>query len=260
FLKSLQRLNVTITRAKYSLFILGQLKTLMENRDWNELIQDAQRRGTIVKTSRDSYKKDAAKILKLRPVPQRTRSLPGAAVPGRTLQGPAGPVGSEQKEDSSRKDGGARQLPVGASTSAEVSHRPLSHVTSKQPALPHQTMSAQERPQDPRLARRAPAKLACMENGNSAPSGSGVALPQGLAAAPRQRNCSNSIQAVASKTEMSGKPGAAREATGLGAGEQRNQPEWKKGQPDSGSRSRKASGEGLETESPAAAKRRRTTY
>nr|XP_028571760.1 probable helicase senataxin isoform X2 [Podarcis muralis] len=29
FLKSLQRLNVTLTRAKYSLFILGHLKTLM---------------------------------------------------------------------------------------------------------------------------------------------------------------------------------------------------------------------------------------
>lgn len=29
FLASLQRLNVTITRAKYSLFILGHLRTLM---------------------------------------------------------------------------------------------------------------------------------------------------------------------------------------------------------------------------------------
>lgn len=29
FLASLQRLNVTITRARFSLFILGRLKTLM---------------------------------------------------------------------------------------------------------------------------------------------------------------------------------------------------------------------------------------
>ncbi|NWR63573.1 SETX helicase, partial [Bucorvus abyssinicus] len=67
FLASLQRLNVTITRAKFSLFILGRLETLMENKDWNELIQDAHKRGAIIKTSEESYRKDAVKILKLRP-------------------------------------------------------------------------------------------------------------------------------------------------------------------------------------------------
>ncbi|NXN15898.1 SETX helicase, partial [Indicator maculatus] len=67
FLASLQRLNVTITRARFSLFILGRLETLMENKDWNELIQDAHKRGAIIKTSEESYKRDALKILKLRP-------------------------------------------------------------------------------------------------------------------------------------------------------------------------------------------------
>ncbi|NXW57350.1 SETX helicase, partial [Eurystomus gularis] len=66
FLASLQRLNVTITRARFSLFILGRLETLMENKDWNELIQDAHRRGAIIKTSEESYRKDAVRILKLR--------------------------------------------------------------------------------------------------------------------------------------------------------------------------------------------------
>ncbi|NXF29944.1 SETX helicase, partial [Nyctibius bracteatus] len=66
FLASLQRLNVTITRARFSLFILGRLKTLMENKDWNELIQDAQKRGAIIKTSEKNYRKDAVKILKLK--------------------------------------------------------------------------------------------------------------------------------------------------------------------------------------------------
>ncbi|NXJ87936.1 SETX helicase, partial [Corythaixoides concolor] len=70
FLASLQRLNVTITRARFSLFILGRLKTLMENKDWNELIQDAQKRGAIIKTSEKSYRKDAVKILKLKPTVQ----------------------------------------------------------------------------------------------------------------------------------------------------------------------------------------------
>ncbi|XP_009959633.1 PREDICTED: probable helicase senataxin [Leptosomus discolor] len=67
FLASLQRLNVTITRARFSLFILGRLETLMENGDWNELIQDAHKRGAIIKTSEENYKRDAVKILKLRP-------------------------------------------------------------------------------------------------------------------------------------------------------------------------------------------------
>ncbi|MEE6505419.1 hypothetical protein FKM82_005519 [Ascaphus truei] len=75
FLASRQRLNVTITRAKFSLFILGSLRTLMENKDWNELIQDAQRRGALVKTKEENYFKDVNKILKLKPIVQRAPSF-----------------------------------------------------------------------------------------------------------------------------------------------------------------------------------------
>ncbi|NXK92254.1 SETX helicase, partial [Formicarius rufipectus] len=70
FLASLQRLNVTITRARFSLFILGRLQTLMEDKNWNHLIQDAQKRGAIIRTAEKNYKKDALKILKLRPAAQ----------------------------------------------------------------------------------------------------------------------------------------------------------------------------------------------
>ncbi|NXF99344.1 SETX helicase, partial [Sakesphorus luctuosus] len=70
FLSSLQRLNVTITRARFSLFILGRLQTLMEDKNWNELIQDAQRRGAIIRTTEKNYNRDALKILKLRPAVQ----------------------------------------------------------------------------------------------------------------------------------------------------------------------------------------------
>ncbi|NWI96762.1 SETX helicase, partial [Pitta sordida] len=66
FLASLQRLNVTITRARFSLFILGRLQTLMEDKNWNHLIQDAQKRGAIIRTTEKNYKKDGLKILKLR--------------------------------------------------------------------------------------------------------------------------------------------------------------------------------------------------
>ncbi|XP_068925401.1 probable helicase senataxin isoform X2 [Petaurus breviceps papuanus] len=81
FLASLQRLNVTITRAKYSLFILGHLKTLMENQHWNQLIQDAQKRGAIIRTCDRNYKHDAVKILKLKSMPQRNLSYPPTVVP-----------------------------------------------------------------------------------------------------------------------------------------------------------------------------------
>ncbi|XP_041330804.1 probable helicase senataxin [Pyrgilauda ruficollis] len=67
FLASLQRLNVTITRARFSLFILGRLQTLMEDKNWNHLIQDAQKRGAIIRTTEKNYKKEALRILKLRP-------------------------------------------------------------------------------------------------------------------------------------------------------------------------------------------------
>ncbi|NXO24267.1 SETX helicase, partial [Cisticola juncidis] len=66
FLASLQRLNVTITRARFSLFILGRLQTLMEDKNWNHLIQDAQKRGAIIRTTEKNYKKEALRILKIR--------------------------------------------------------------------------------------------------------------------------------------------------------------------------------------------------
>uniref|UniRef100_A0A6I8S442 Senataxin n=1 Tax=Xenopus tropicalis TaxID=8364 RepID=A0A6I8S442_XENTR len=78
FLASRQRLNVTITRAKFSLFILGSLRTLMENKDWNHLIQDAQRRGALIKTREEHYQRDVGKILKLKPVVQRAPIHPNS--------------------------------------------------------------------------------------------------------------------------------------------------------------------------------------
>lgn len=49
---------------------------LQENKDWNHLIQDAQRRGALVKTNQEHYQRDVNRILKLKPVVQRTTSFP----------------------------------------------------------------------------------------------------------------------------------------------------------------------------------------
>lgn len=138
FLASLQRLNVTITRAKYSLFILGHLRTLMENQHWNHLIQDAQKRGAIIKTSDPHYRHDAMKILKLKPVLQRSLTHPPATAP--EAPRPQGGL------PSNKLDSGLAKTPSAAS----LYHTPSDTVTSKEP----ERIPTQDRLRDPRLLRR----------------------------------------------------------------------------------------------------------
>ncbi|XP_037401751.1 probable helicase senataxin isoform X2 [Pygocentrus nattereri] len=65
FVANRQRMNVTITRAKYSLFILGHLRTLREQSgDWGALIKDAACRGTIIKTQEHDFREATTKIMK----------------------------------------------------------------------------------------------------------------------------------------------------------------------------------------------------
>ncbi|XP_078082512.1 putative helicase senataxin isoform X2 [Mustelus asterias] len=165
FLADRQRMNVTITRARLSLFILGNLRTLMESKDWNALIQDAQKRGAIVKTCESEYKKDCQKILKPRPAFQRNISDPSALI-------------SEQKQvpnlvrKSSWNDGlsfktATHQAPIPSQQTASLLHnlhRTQASATvqpqiSAPVSLPQTSVrsesSAQTKPRDPRLARRA---------------------------------------------------------------------------------------------------------
>ncbi|XP_051022094.1 probable helicase senataxin [Acomys russatus] len=134
FLASLQRLNVTITRAKYSLFILGHLRTLMENQHWNELIQDAQKRGAIIKTCDPNYRHDAMKILKLKPVLQRSLTHPPATAP--EVPRPQGGL------PSNRQDSGVATT----SFAASPYHTPSDANPERLPL--------QDRLRDPRLFRR----------------------------------------------------------------------------------------------------------
>ncbi|XP_045325495.1 probable helicase senataxin isoform X2 [Leopardus geoffroyi] len=144
FLASLQRLNVTITRAKYSLFILGHLRTLMENQHWNHLIQDAQKRGAIVKTCDKNYRHDAAKILKLKPVLQRSLTHPPTVAP--EVARPQGGLPSSKPDGEFAKTSFPSSLyhvPSGCKESTGA-------VTTKDPERP----PIQDRLRDPRLLRR----------------------------------------------------------------------------------------------------------
>ncbi|XP_039939050.1 probable helicase senataxin [Hirundo rustica] len=108
FLASLQRLNVTITRARFSLFILGRLQTLMEDKNWNHLIQDAQKRGAIIRTTEKNYKKEALRILKLRPPGQ-------SPAKGGAMTSPVVQAGSSsgKRNDPGNSGNGPQELAAG---------------------------------------------------------------------------------------------------------------------------------------------------
>ncbi|XP_008561841.1 PREDICTED: probable helicase senataxin isoform X1 [Galeopterus variegatus] len=142
FLASLQRLNVAITRAKYSLFILGHLRTLMENQHWNQLIQDAQKRGAIIKTCDKNYRHDAMKILKLKPVLQRSLTHPPAVAP--EVSRPQGGL------PSNKLDSGFAKTSFVSSPYHTPSDFKEDTVTSKDP----ERTPVQDQIRDPRLLRR----------------------------------------------------------------------------------------------------------
>ncbi|XP_044295857.1 probable helicase senataxin [Varanus komodoensis] len=279
FLRSLQRLNVTITRAKHSLFILGKLKTLMENHDWNELIQDARKRGSIIPVPSHKYKSCALRILKARLLPR-----PGAAVPERATQGQTGMGRAEQSEASSRdpqRPPASAGAPSRGSCAPPPPSGPQEHSSRK---LCAQATPPVETPRDPRLAQRAEAAMdlrACRDVRCSPSSSSGAVLPQGPGSPGAQRSWSNAMQEPASRTETPGhsaprvhppgipscaRPHKAQEhdwrvpdkAETLGSGDPRSPTEWGQAQ-DYHPRLRRPS-EFLENQSPLDIKRRRTNY
>ncbi|XP_041098816.1 probable helicase senataxin isoform X2 [Polyodon spathula] len=155
FLGNRQRLNVTITRAKCSLFILGHLKTLMDHKDWGALIQDAHKRGTIIKTREKDYKTDAVQIFK--PEPGLLRSFSYPPVESRLLSKPAVvQTLATSSNDKSAASGLSLTLPA-ANNPTQVTRRQSSDTRCcllAQPLVPAKP-STSERPRDPRLAGRA---------------------------------------------------------------------------------------------------------
>lgn len=146
FLASLQRLNVAITRAKYSLFILGHLRTLMDNQHWNHLIQDAQRRGAIIRTCDKHYKHDVTKTLKLKSVLQQSLPSPPPTPPEGCSPQDSSLVRTWQDDAPNPAPQDPREAAVSAA--------------GKDPERP----PAKDQPRDPRLFRRVEAPGTCLRN------------------------------------------------------------------------------------------------
>ncbi|XP_044162562.1 probable helicase senataxin [Bufo gargarizans] len=163
FLASQQRLNVTITRARFSLFILGSLRTLMENKDWNSLIQDAKKRGALFKTREENYQKDVNRILKLK------TAVSHSSRPAVERHAAGSPSNTTPAETPSREHVLPPQLAV--QPPQRIIVHPAVDIRPMQSRMTAPVASSVTRAKlpDPRLARRQ-----SEESRDSSPSNSGV--------------------------------------------------------------------------------------
>ncbi|XP_051960453.1 probable helicase senataxin [Xyrauchen texanus] len=153
FVGNRQRMNVTITRAKFSLFILGHLRTLRQQRDWGALIEDAWKRGTIIKTLERDFQSDARKILKPAEL-SRSLSHPPIRKPS-TVTSPVthGPMETAQASTSRNHRKVEQRLSRSSSMASAQPQLPMPRMIPLDcPRGPQTT----DRPTDPRFAERQP--------------------------------------------------------------------------------------------------------
>uniref|UniRef100_W5UB54 Putative helicase senataxin n=1 Tax=Ictalurus punctatus TaxID=7998 RepID=W5UB54_ICTPU len=107
FVANRQRMNVTITRAKFSLFILGHLCTLKQS-EWGALIEDAKARGTVIEAHESNFHQVTKKVLK--PIPfshshSYPPNIPASSEDHRMHTRPSDPRLAEAHRSSREQDG-----------------------------------------------------------------------------------------------------------------------------------------------------------
>lgn len=113
------------------------------NRHWYHLIQDAQKRGAIIKTCDKNYRHDAMKILKLKPLLQRSLTHPPAVAPEASR--PQGGL------PSSKQDG---ELSKTSFASSCTTHPLIQEATVTEAAKDPEGHPLRTGLRDPRLLRR----------------------------------------------------------------------------------------------------------
>ena len=152
---------------------------LKENRHWYHLIQDAQKRGAIIKTCDKNYRHDAMKILKLKPLLQRSLTHPPAVAPEASR--PQGGLPSSKQDGELSKTSFASSLYHSPSDSKEATVTEA----AKDPERPPN----QDWLRDPRLLRRMGLALdaqgiSLREPQPLSPQHSGAAPPLGTPGCP----------------------------------------------------------------------------
>ncbi|KAH8920764.1 hypothetical protein BT69DRAFT_1336150 [Atractiella rhizophila] len=95
FLKDTRRMNVALTRARASLFILGNSKALRQNEIWKALLDDAQERNAIQQCDKYTFSSDIAPSVNetsKTPVPSLLKASPRKAAASKTSKGNNKPV------------------------------------------------------------------------------------------------------------------------------------------------------------------------
>lgn len=190
-------LSICVDFFLITVYFLGGLSFflfLKENKDWNELIQDAQKRGAIIKTSEKSYRKDAVKILKLNATVQpstKAGTKKSALLQACPSSSKRGELANPREAHSSRElaAGAGRAVPQGSRgpqqpqrAQAADSRRGSASAPVEAAALP----ADQEKPRDPRLASMASRTetkgkdQASKDSSRSAQSNAGSTSQQGL--------------------------------------------------------------------------------
>ncbi|EKD14583.1 uncharacterized protein L3040_000105 [Drepanopeziza brunnea f. sp. 'multigermtubi'] len=157
FLGDIRRMNVGLTRAKSSLWVLGDSRSLKQGQFWNRLIEDAKSRdryttGDIVALFSKPTARGGQPAMKAKPAPANgTAPSPalsqGASAPSNNIAGPAPP----QEVDDSEDDVGmtdAACIPNSRKPSV-VASPPVANASRGQNLLGDQSKPGHKRSRDP---------------------------------------------------------------------------------------------------------------
>jgi senataxin len=131
FLKDVRRINVALTRAKSSLFILGNKAALSNNEFWRDLIVDAEKRGKLIDCGPQIFVQNTVPTIKNRASAVRTGPKSSSSTPTgskATSAGAASPVTGSAASGAKAKahQAMAELIPLGPKSTISRKRAPFS--------------------------------------------------------------------------------------------------------------------------------------